>query len=193
MKLHQLAYLLSGFQFRGRVEPDPRGDVAVIQVKDIVAGQPLRLEELTRVKIEKEIENYSVTKGDILFLSRGQRLNATLIDQPLHRTIAPGYFFIVRPDPSAIVPAYLAWFINQEPAQNQLKPSHAGTHMPMVPMSAFRELRIDVPPLSTQQTIVRLSELAEQEHRLVAELQDVRDTLLQHICLRAARSAGERE
>lgn len=183
--LNSIAAVHSGYQFRGRVEPDPQGDVAVIQVKDLRDDADLRPDLLTRVKLDKPLDFHLVSEGDVLFLSRGHRLFATAITMPLHRTIAPGYFFIVRPHNTTVMPEYLAWYINQAPAQNRLKPSHAGSYMPIVPKSAFDQLVIELPPLSTQRAIVALDQLARKERHLTAELETIRRQMIEAVCLRA--------
>lgn len=192
LPLHKLATIRSGYQFRGRVEPHPDGNVAVIQIKDLIDDQILHPDRLTRVKLDKSIESYEVQAGDVLFLSRGHRLAATVIEQPLHSTIAPGYFFVIRPDPTRVLPGYLAWYINQSRTQNRLRPSHAGSHMPIVPMSAFRKIDIDVPPLATQQAIVALTELARREQRLLDELQQAQHQLIEKTCLLAISQPAEK-
>lgn len=188
-KLANLAMIRSGYQFRGRVEPHPEGDVGVIQVKDLRENAPLEPAGLVRVKLDKSPEPYLVSAGDVLFLSRGHRLFAAAIIEPLRRVVAPGYFFVVRPTDGRILPEYLAWYINQPPAQNRLKPSHAGTHMPIVPKSAFDELEIEVPPLHVQRAIVAIAGLSRKERRLVTELEQLRQQRIELLCLRAVHGA----
>jgi hypothetical protein len=185
IKLHNLADVQSGYQFRGRVEPHPQGDISVIQVKDLRDDVVLHTDGLIKVKLDKDPAAYLVQEGDVLFLSRGHRLFATAITKPLHRAIVPGYFFIIRLRDSGVLPEYVAWYINQPPAQNRLKPSHAGTHMPIVPKSAFDELEIDVPPLNIQRAIVALDQLSRKERHLCAELEQIRRQMIETVCLRA--------
>lgn len=185
LKLEKLAEIRSGYQFRGHVVPHPQGDVAVIQVKDLRGDAGLDADALIKVKLENAAEPYLIQKGDVLFLSRGHRLFATAITDPPHRAIVPGYFFMVRlHDPTAI-PEYVAWYLNQAPAQNRLKPSHAGTHMPIVPKSAFGELEIEIPALNIQRAVVALDELCRNERRLCAEFEQTRRQLIETVCLRA--------
>lgn len=183
--LNSIADIHSGYQFRGRVEPDPNGDVAVIQVKDLRDDAELQPDLLTRVALDKPLGPHQVSLGDVLFLSRGHRLFATALTVPLHRTIVPGYFYIVRPRTADVIPEYLAWYINQAPAQNRLKPSHAGTHMPIVPKSAFDQLEIELPSLNIQRAIVALDQLARRERQLSTQLETTRRQMIEAVGLRA--------
>jgi restriction endonuclease S subunit len=129
-----------------------------------------------------------VNKGDVLFLSRGQRNFAFAVMSDLENTIAPGYFFILRKKLDNILPEYLAWSINQAPAQRYLKNmARRGTHMPIIGKSEFGLMSVNIPDLTTQKTIVKLSELKKKEHFLLEQIQEKRSRLLQKVCLKAAR------
>lgn len=176
---------VTGYQFRGRIEPSANGNVAVLQVKDLKDGGEIRIEDLAMIQVDKDIESYAVKPGDVLFLSRGHNLFATTLADPPPNMIVPNYFYILRPKP-VVLPAYLAWFINSPKAQTQLRLVHTGSHMPMVSKSDFLQLEIDVPPLSVQGTIVALDELSRREQRLSDELLSKKRNLIEQLCARAA-------
>jgi len=176
---------VSGFQFRDGIEPSADGNVAVLQVKDIRDGSDIRRENLARVRIEKDIEPYTLKSGYVLFLSRGHRPIATALVDPPPNTIVPNYFYIIRPKPT-VLPGYLAWVINSAQAQAQLQLVNKGSHMPMVSKTDFLQLEIDVPPLDVQKTIVALDELSRREQQLSDELLATKRKLIEHLCVRAA-------
>ncbi len=91
------------------------------------------------------------------------------------------------------MPEYLAWYINQAPAQEYLHSSaRHGTHMPLVPMSAFKGLEIEIPPLDKQKRIVELSDLVEKEKHLTNSIQEKRARLINAVCLKAAKRKKEK-
>lgn len=184
--LSEIASVRSGFQFRGPIVPDPSGKVRLIQIDDAADGRPLRGDHLTTVRLDRDPAPYLVAAGDVLFLSRGHRSFARAIVEPLRDTITYSYFFIARPKSDAVLPAYLAWYINQPPAQEFLRQARTGTHMPLVPMAAFVRLSIMVPPLDVQRGIVAVAELAGRERWLLDELHQAREKMIQQVCLRAA-------
>ena len=148
MTLNQVARVQIGYQSRGRVEmPDPQGSYQLIQIKDLDDEGCLREEGFYRITPEGlNPERYQVNQGDVLFLSRGNRNFATMVDVQLQDTIAAGYFFILKPDSATVLPQYLAWYINSAPAQQFIQSvARRGTYMPVVPKSALEELPIDVP------------------------------------------------
>jgi hypothetical protein len=198
VKLKRLAEIHAGYQFRGRVEHDPAGEIAVLQVKDlkgagdgVADAQHVCRESLVRVKAEKNFSRFFVRPGDVLFLSRGHRVFATALADPPPETVVPNYFYIVRPLSETLLPAYLAWYINAPRAQAQLKLVHAGSHMPLVSQTDFAELEIAVPPLDVQRRIVALADLARQEERLMHELITAKHQLVETICSRAVRGMDQ--
>jgi len=116
-------------------------------------------------------------------------LNAYVpITEYLKNTLAASYFFILKVKSENILPDYLAWFINQAPAQGYLHNfARRGTHMPVVPKSVFENLKVYVPDIETQKKIVKLISLTEKERNLLQSLQERRDLLIHTICLKAAR------
>lgn len=180
-RLKDIAEFRVGYQFRGRVKPDPAGTVRVIQIKDIDADLRIRVSDLVPVTIERP-EPYLTQPGDVLFLSRGHRLYAVVVPEVGPNTIATGYFFILRPNSRIVLPEYLAWSMNQPEFQESLRPFHRGTHMPMLSRGDAEDLRIHVPPLDVQRRILELNELLDEERRLSAAIQERRGRLVQAVC-----------
>jgi restriction endonuclease S subunit len=191
VRLSDIAEIRSGYQFREKVEPDPRGWVPVIQIKDLTGDFRLRTDDLIRVSMERT-EPYLVDLGDVLFLARGHRLGAAAVNEPLAGTIATGYFFILRPSPR-VRPGYLAWAINQREFQDQMRPLIRGSHIPLITKGDFAGLRLELPPLNVQDKIVALDELHRKERQLVAEIQAKRAELIHTISQRAAKRRTARK
>jgi restriction endonuclease S subunit len=188
LKIKEITDIQMGYQFRGKVEPDPKGTHKVMQIRDFDEFQNLNVEGMYTVTPKSDAVRYMVSKGDVLFLSRGQRNFAIPIDYDLENTIAASYFFILRTKIRKVLPEYLAWYINQTPAQEYLHNiARRGTHMPLVPLSVFADLPIEVPDIKTQSTIVELSNLMEKERLLLNRLQDRRTYLVKAACLKAAK------
>ncbi len=184
-KLAEIVEIRSGYQFREKVEHEPRGAVPVIQIKDVTGDFQLRTVDLIRVSMDRT-GSYLVSQGDVLFLARGHRLGAVVVNEPLTGTIATGYFFILRPS-GRVRPGYLAWAINQREFQEQMRPFVRGSHIPLITKGDFQALRIEVPLLEIQDRIVILDELHRQERQLVAKIQARRTELIHLISQRAAK------
>lgn len=188
-KITEIADIQLGYQFRKKIEPADNGANRVIQIRDFDEGHVLNKEGLNRVRIDKPAEQYLIRKGDILFLSRGHRNWAAVIGDDLSDTVAVSHFFVIKRKRATILPEYLAWYINQTPAQEYLHNiARRGTHMPLVTMSAFKGLTVEVPDMVIQHRIVELNRLMEKEKKLLTELQKKRLFLINAISLRAIKA-----
>ncbi|MGC2062298.1 MAG: restriction endonuclease subunit S [Thermodesulfovibrionales bacterium] len=192
-KIAEIADIQLGYQFRKKIEPAEDGTNRVIQIRDFDEDHTLVKESLARVRIEKPKEQYLLRMGDILFLSRGQRNWAAAIVDDLEATVAVSHFFVVRPRKDSVLSEYLAWYINQAPAQEYLHNiARQGTHMPLISLSAFVELMVDIPDIETQGKIVELSRLMEKEKQLCSALQEKRALLINAACLSASKAKKEK-
>lgn len=181
--LQQLADVRSGYHFRGKAENDPNGNVALIQIKDLDEDFVFHADNLARVRIDRA-EPYLVRKGDVLFVTRGTRLGATVVQEPVEDTVATGSFFLLRPQ-KEMLPEFLAWSINSAPVQAQLRQKGQGTSLLMVRRSDLEDITLDVPPLAVQHAIVELDECARLERRLTNQLNEKRAALVEAIAARA--------
>jgi hypothetical protein len=179
-RLKDIADFGIGYQFRGKVKPDPTGAVRVVQIKDIDDELRIRVADLVSVNVERP-EPYLTQRGDVLFLSRGHRLYAVVVPEVMPNTIATGYFFILRPKDRLVVPEYLAWSMNEPAFQESLRPYLRGSHMPMVSRADVEDLRIHLPPLDVQQRILTLNHLLGEERRLSTAIQERRTLVVQAV------------
>lgn len=193
LKIKEIAQIQMGFQIRGQGDSGADGRYPIIQIKDVGEDCRVDLENLDSVPTKGSVERYRVRKGDVLFQTRGRRFAAIPIVSDLHDTLATYVFFIIQPDPLVVRPEYLAWFINQAPAQTYLEKTAVGTAHRMVKKRGLEELEVDLPSLETQETIVQLENLRQQEESTMKQIADLRRSLFQSICLQAARGTDNRK
>jgi hypothetical protein len=162
------------------------GVVRVIQIKDVDNDRRLQTDDLVAVHFDGDTEKYQAREGDVLFLSRGHRLFATAITEPLQATVVTGYFYILRLKTDRVQPGYLAWYINQPPFQTVLRTFMKGTQQPLVSRKDIEDLEVEIPSLSVQEAIVALDDLRVVDRQLSAVLLEKRSLLIQTISMQAA-------
>lgn len=184
MNIKQLVSLMAGHPFRGSIENTPDGEVAVVQMKDVDLEGGLNDANLYRVHVTGRKKPDYLHRGDILFIGRGNRIFAALVERDLESTVAGSHFFILRikPNKQQVRPDYLAWYINHKQAQRYFAQHIAGTALPHINRTTLENLPVIVPPLEVQQRIVkahycRLKEKALLE-RLIAKKKQFLDQLL---------------
>ena len=91
-------------------------------------------------------------------------------------TIVPVSFYILRPKANVEV-KYLAWYLNQGPAQAAIDQIRTGAGTPIVQRAAFERLEMVVPPLEVQRGIADLAELQARERELCAHLVQATDRM----------------
>ena len=190
MTLGELAEVQMGYPFRSRLEHDPQGDVAVIQMKDIDDTNLLHAEEAIRVVLPKGKTRHLLRAGDLLFRSRGRSNGAALVAKSIGPAVLAAPMLLIRPH--RVLPAYLSWYINAQAAQAQLAALAEGTSVRMISAEALKKLLVPLPSLATQQRIAQAAALAEQEQALLVHIATLRQRLTTHMLMKLARPSPER-
>lgn len=160
-----------GFTARGRLESVTHGGVLALQLRDFLPNGRISEQRLARVQLEGASERYLARTGDVVFRSRGERNTAAVIEDSITEPVlAILPLMILRPNLSLVSGAYLAWTINQEPAQRHFEEEAQGTSLRMVSRSAIERLKIAIPSFEIQQRILQVDALAERERELAEQL-----------------------
>lgn len=176
VKIEDCADVRPGYSAKSAIVNEPGGTLQVIAAQHITKGVPYRYHQDHALLIipPKFYDKYTVTVGDILFMSRGTNNYAVLIKSVPEPAIAPLTFFIIKAKANAL-PGYLVWYFNQEGMKERLNEIRAGAGTPMIPSKEFRELTIPLPSLATQQKIAELGRLQMREKQLIQQLGDETD------------------
>ncbi len=187
LHLKDIATIRSGVLFREKIRATPQGSVRVVQISDITSEARLSIESLSRIDLPEVKASQLLQPGDCLFISRGPRKQTVAITTPLEKTIATSQFFVLHPDPAQVRPDYLAWYLNQRPAQRYIESESRGSKVSLLNLEALKMLPVDVPPLETQQRIVRIHQLSLRERELLEAIQFRRRTLVEQELLQLAQ------
>ena len=171
MTLKTLALLMAGQPLRGSIENVPDGEVAVVQMKDVDPENGLQKDRCYRINLTGRKKPDYLRQGDILFVGRGYRIFAVLIDEDLTQTVASPHFFILRIKSERLVqPDYLAWYINHTRAQRYFSKHVAGTALPHINRQTLEDLPVILPPLQVQERIVNAHRCRLKEKALLETL-----------------------
>lgn len=176
--LADLARVNAGFPFRGAVDLLAPGEVAVIQMRN-VEGEAIDWPSLARVTLPTKRAPDFLAVGDVIFTTRGRRNFAlALEDIPGSAVCSPHFFVLQSREPQKLLPAFLAWQINQKPAQEYLQQAATGSHILNITRAAIECLPIAMPPVDVQRAILELAGAARRERDLVNALIDNRQRQL---------------
>ncbi len=190
-ELHEVARVQAGYLSRSRVNGSPAGTHWLLQARDVSPGSGVRLDGTVRFQPERDPELYRVSCGDILIVARGQEHRAYLITDDPGDTLASSVFHIIRPREEAVLPGYLAWWLNQPDVQAEIKASSRGTGIGYVSREAVEHVRVVLPSLDVQQRIAEALRLWRRKLSLQARLDEKREELIHGICRQALRQEKE--
>ena len=184
--LKDIALVQMGLSFRSRIEPEADGTVAVIQMRDLTENNKLSHRNLITIKMNGLSDRHLVKRRDLIFRSRGQTTTAAIVDTEIGPAVVAAPLLRVRATSKHVLPEYLCWFINQPLAQAFLHSRATGTAMTVIGKSALDALEVPLPALETQERIVALADLSNQEQRLMRELAKKKEKLVNGIQMRWA-------
>ena len=188
MRLEEIAKIQSGFLNRGKIESRIDGSHYLIQARDVDAEQlTCFIDALVRFSPSLSRRDCILRSRDILFMSRGARNFALVLEEVPEPTLAAACFFIVRVYTQKALPEYVAWYLKQGSVQHYLRRNTGlGVHMPVVRRVVLENIEIPVPALETQERIADLDALSCREGRLLERLAAKRKELLTAVSLRAS-------
>jgi restriction endonuclease S subunit len=170
MKLKEISNIVPGHQFRTKIFPEDKGNYSVILMRNINNDNTINYKDLLKTNIEKIKPEQNISKNDILFRAKGNNNYASYIDKELENTTTNTHFFIIRNHSEKILPEYLAWYINQKPAQIYFLKHSPGTVIPIVTNKNLGNLNITIPDISIQKKIIQIHKLSVKEQNLSKQI-----------------------
>lgn len=180
MQLIDVAEVMPGYPFRGRIEPASDGEAIVVQLKDSHPVDGISWTNVISARLEARRVPDWLRDGDILFAAKGAWHKAVLVTgAPDSAVCAPNFYHLRVSRPDLITPEYLTWALNQESAQAILEQSAEGSQTLSIKRKDLERIAIPVPPLHVQRWLVGLLDSAREERNLMLQLIKNRDEEVQ--------------
>lgn len=178
--LDNLVEIQPGYQARGKIIESPIGSHLLLQAKDII-NESLTWD--TSIKFDPDLnpDRYRIKHNDILFIARGYENKAYLANNPPDNLLASNIFYIIKPQ--EIHPGFLAWWLNQKPAQAYFAQFQVKMGFAYLSKKNLSNLKIPLPPRETQEKIAAVQELWERENSLSNEIADLKKKIITSACL----------
>ena len=170
VQLKAVAQAHLGYPFRGAVKAIPKGEVAVVQIKIADPERGVDWPSVVRTELAGRKQPDWLQPGDVLFAARGNRNVAIHLDTVPDSAVCAPQFYLLRVKGDRIIPAYLAWYINQLPAQRYFAQSAEGTLVTSIRRAVLEALPVPLPSLERQQLIVKLGDAFRREKLLTEKL-----------------------
>ena len=162
-------------------KPAISGVARYLQVRDFDEFGRLDARVKPQLTLKGELERHLLAEGEILFAAKGTYNFATVYEASMGPAVASSSFLVITIANSlrgSVRPDFLAWLINSPRSQAFLKTKAKGSTPPSITRGGLEELPVAIPSLEAQASILAISNLRTQEKRLVAELEELRQVLV---------------
>lgn len=174
-QLKAVADIRQGYPFRGSIPEIRDGTIRVIQIKDLTQVGLKSCDALLKTEIESGKEPDWLRNEDVVFAGRGLNTLAMAVAPVSPRTICSPHLYVFRiKESSSLLPEFLAWQLNQQPAQKYLAQVAEGTHQLSIRRSELEQLEIRIPTMAQQRSVIELARVANAERQTLQALIDNR-------------------
>lgn len=168
-------------------KPSGSGEVIYLQARHFDESGHL-LSALHPDLLIKDIPGKHLLRyGDILFAAKGTKNFATVYEKHNPPAVASTSFFVVRLTDNKVLPEYLAWFLNSQHAQLELKLKAIGTSIPSISKQVLEQLEIAIPEIEKQKAILKITKLRNKEKSLKQKIETLREKQIQQQIINAIK------
>lgn len=161
---------IANIQFGYYGQPSKDGTIPYLQAKHFNEfGQYIGENDIFLEEDPKSITNL-LQDGDVLFVAKGFRFFATLYKVDFGKAIASSIFFVLRPDQTRIIPAYLVSVLNLPKNLLHFQQSGAGSTIPSIRKNELADFTFKLLPFEQQQKVVALQELYLKDIELTSNI-----------------------
>lgn len=171
--LCEVADVFSGYPFRGTIPADENGDVHVVQVRDTRATGEVLQDEMVKVILPGKKAPNMLRSGDVLFVAKGVKHFAALVEDLPVNTVCSPHFFLIRVKPehqNRVKPEFICWQLNQLPAQRYFSTTAEGSLHLSVRRQVLESTPLKLLDIKDQQLIANMHKCAIKERSALLQL-----------------------
>lgn len=168
--LKNIATIKAGYSFRGSIPANESGNYRIIQIKDIDYDAFISGNGLVKAEIDSIKPEYLADEGDVLFTSRGANRRAGVVGAQSANAVFVSQLYALKIKTGDISPEYLAWYINQPPAQEFLEANASGSYIQNIKHDVLAELPVILPSPDAQRKIIEIYHLGLRERELAKKI-----------------------
>lgn len=185
--LGDLAFISAGHPLRDAVDKLPSGAVTIVQIRDVDADSGVDWVGAAHICPPGKRSPDYLEPGDVIFTTRGVRNLAVAIENVPGPSICAPNLFVLRIKKSGmLLPEYLAWYMNQRPAQAYFQRSATGTNILNIRREVVEQIQIPLPSMARQHAIAGFERAARAERQVLRNLIKNRDQQMEALALALA-------
>lgn len=169
--LSDFAEVKLGYSVRTRGANLTEGPVRVIQPRSIEAGPHINLLNCDYTNPGDINPLHFLLDDDLIFRTRGSRFEATVYRSDSVATVAASPLIVIRITHPGLQASYLAWYLNNDPETRRHIDRNTVTRaIPSLNGSAVAAIRVAVPPVEVQNTVLAAAAVGAQQQDLLRRL-----------------------
>lgn len=182
-KLSQIADISSGYTFRGPIEKNAKGDIFVLQAKNVSPNQEImETVGLTTISDKSLRKPYFLEYNDILLVSRGSgagSFRSAVFASNEIRVMPSSSVHVIRIKDVIALPKYICLYLNSIDGQKALSQIVTGaSYIQSILVKNLNDFEVPLPPIHTQKSIVALHENITNQERIQKRKQGIQKTII---------------
>lgn len=141
----------------------------ILTLRSIRSDRTVNMDALEEFKSTEILNENNITQNGDVVIRLTEPNTAVFIDESLEGLVITNHFCVIRVI-SDVIPEYLAWYLNSDPAKRQMQKGFVGTAMPTLKTSTLNDIDIDIVPIEIQYKIVEIDKLYYREMSLLNQL-----------------------
>ncbi len=173
----------SGYLFKTSLKEDKEGNMRVILPKNLSDDGVLDLSELIKIRLEEKETIMGLEENQIVFKAKSTKPAASLIKMRIENTLASHHFFIISLTSEEVIPEYVCWYLNQQPAQSYFRKNAMGSRVPIINKRTLSEIDIPIIDMNSQAKIVKIYNNFMKEKGLTKNLLQLKEKTMSQMLL----------
>ncbi|MBN2659554.1 MAG: restriction endonuclease subunit S [Calditrichaeota bacterium] len=154
----KLEKLLTDITLTPLVPKESGGTIKILKASAVTDGViDESLLDCGSFKGNKDITEYFLKKGDLLFQAKGNKFEALYIDRDYENLVTSQIYFNLHVDKKKVEPEYLCWYLNSRLAKNHFDANSSGSVVKAINKAVLLNLDVALPEsLEKQRHIAEL-------------------------------------
>lgn len=179
ISIKDIASIRTGYSFRKGELQEGKKRALGLQISDLRENRIIHPENLSPIQWEGTGPSSLLKPGEVVLAAKGNHNRAAVYNDVNSEVVPSSQFLILTiAKTGQILPEFLCWTLNYSATQQKLTELQGGTSIPSISKSALSSLPIPLPPMATQEKILRVQSLWEEEQALIDALNINREKML---------------
>jgi restriction endonuclease S subunit len=174
---------MSGYTFRGSIENDPKGEIFVLQAKNVsISKEITNTEDLVKVSTKSIRNPFFLEHNDVILVSRGSgagSFRSTVFNADDKNVMPSSSVHVIRIKDVTVLPKYVSLYLNSEIGQKALiQIVTGGSYIQSVLVKNLSLLPIPIPPIHTQKSIIALHENIQAQKIILGRKNELKKNII---------------